>query len=384
MSKRPIRVLHLIHWLTTGGVERWLINMLQEIDRERYQMDICCKGSGVGNLAPVAESLGAKVWHIPLDWTHVRYAYQLQALVRQQGYDIVHNHLAVYAGMPTLVAKLLHVPTIISFHNTDLSSDVIFNPLLRRIRDVYGQISIWLAVRLADAVTGCSEGVIRAMADQYGVSRTKTRVLYYGVDVPAPLKARQRAAVRREIGVPKEAPLIVHIGRFAPQKNHVGLLKIAKQLLTHYPATQFVLVGDGSLRSDIEAEILAGSLSHNVRMLGIRQDVERILGASDVFLLPSLWEGFGLVAIEANAAGIPVVGSDAPGLREAVEDGETGILLPVDSTDAFVDTLGRLISDATLRNKMSEAGRQRVLSRFSRRVSALRLSELYDECLRGA
>jgi glycosyltransferase EpsF len=384
MSKRPIRVLHLIHWLTTGGIERWLISMLQEIDRERYQMDICCKGSGVGELAPVAGSLGANVWHIPLDWTHVRYAYQLQALIRQQGYDIVNNHLAVYAGMPTLVAKLSRVPTIVSFHNTDLSTDVIFNPMLRAIRDIYSQLSIPLAVRLADVVTGCSEGVIRTMADQYGVSHTKARVLYYGVDVPSPPDAGQRAAVRREIGVPEEAPLIVHIGRFAPQKNHGGLLKIAKQVLTHYPSTMFVLVGDGSLRPAIESEILASNLSPSVRLLGIRQDVERILGASDVLLIPSLWEGFGLVAIEANAVGIPVVGSDVPGLREAVENGETGILLPVDSTDAFVKALGRLISDATLRNKMGEAGRQRVLSRFSRRVSALRLSELYDECLRDA
>ncbi len=378
MTTRKTRVLHLIHWLTTGGIERWLLNMLQSVDRERYQLDIACKGANVGELAPLAETFGARVWHVPLDWTHVRYARQLRTLIRQEQYDIVHNHLTIYAGMPTLVAKWAHLPTIVSFHNTDYASDTIFHPLGRTLRDVYGKVSINLALQFADVITGCSEDVVRSIGEQYHGLPSKTQVLYYGVRVPEPLTADERALVRHELGCPEDAPLIVHVGRFAPQKNHAGLLEIAHRVIQHNPRTMFVLVGDGPLRPDIEANIRTEGLTANVRLLGIRQDVERILAAADIFLLPSLWEGFPIVSLEASASGLPIVSSNVPGLREAVVDGTTGLLLPVDHPDAFANALIRLIEDPSMRKGLGAAGRQRVVTNFSRHASALKLCAIYD------
>jgi glycosyltransferase involved in cell wall biosynthesis len=384
MSRRTPRVLHLINWLTTGGIERWLLQMIQTVDRDRYAMDVCCKGASVGALAPIAEAAGARIWHIPFDATHVRYAYRLQSLIQQQGYDIVHNHLAVYAGMPTMVARRLHKPTVVSFHNTSHASDVLSNPLLRLARDGYGHLSIKLATQLADVVTGCSQDVVDSHMRQYGIDPAKTRVLYYGVDMSPRMEQEQRAAVRREIDVPEDAPMIVHIGRFAEQKNHFGLLEIAKKLRASHPAAVFVLVGDGKLRSAVEEKVAQEGLQSMVRFLGIRNDVDRILGASDMLLLPSFWEGFGMVAIEANAASIPVVASDVDGLREAVIHGKTGFLLPVESTDAFVDTIRVLVENADLRRELGQNGRQHVEKTFSRFVSADNLCQLYDRCLEGS
>lgn len=382
MTSRKPRVLHLVHWLTTGGIERWLLQMLSEVDRNQYELDFCCKGETTGSLAPLAESLGAKVWHIPLDPAHVSYATRLHALIREQEYHIVHNHLAVYAGMPALVARAAGVPSIVSFHNTDHSSDVFSSPLIRWLRERYSYASIPLAVQLADIVTGCARGVVQVHIDRYGAPASRSRVLYYGVEMLPPLTTSERDQVRQEIGVPETAPVIVHVGRMAPQKNHVGLVRIAARFLTHRPDAVFVLVGDGSLRSEIEAEIAAQGVTPSFRVLGIRNDVERILRAADVFLLPSFFEGLPVVSIEAQSARLPCVGTDLPGMREAIEHGKTGFLLPVEATDSFVNTLRVLLDNDDLRTAMGEFGRQRVERMFSRTISAQHLCALYDECLR--
>jgi glycosyltransferase involved in cell wall biosynthesis len=380
-GRRAPRVLHLINWLTTGGIERWILQMIEEMDRSRYELDVLCKGSSTGPLAHIAEENGARVWHVPMDWTHVRFASRLRKLIRDEGYDIVHNHLTVYAGLPTLVSKSLGVPPIVSFHNMAHKSSVVSNPLLLKARSLYGDVSIPLAVRLADVVTGCSEDVVRFHEEKYHIPSEKSRVVYYGVDIPPAMSDSERAEFRRELGVPADAPLLLNVGRLAPQKNHAGLLKMMKQLLTTHPTARLLLVGGGILKDEIEAQIRELGLEERVHLLGVRQDVERIMSVSDIFVLPSIWEGFGLVAIEASAAGIPVVGSDVPGLREAVRHGETGFLLPVEDHTLFVNTLRTLLDNDTLRNRLAATGRQHVLTKFSRRASATGLSALYDECI---
>jgi glycosyltransferase EpsF len=102
-GRSPLRVLHLITWLGRGGAEMWLMSMLHEIPRDVCAMDICCKGAHVGEMAPEAEELGAKVFHCPLDVTHVAFGRSLTGVLRAGGYDIVHNHLNVYSGFPVWI-----------------------------------------------------------------------------------------------------------------------------------------------------------------------------------------------------------------------------------------------------------------------------------------
>jgi glycosyltransferase involved in cell wall biosynthesis len=159
------------------------------------------------------------------------------------------------------------------------------------------------------------------------------------------------------------------------------LLDLAARTLSEHPDAHFALVGDGRLRPAVEAEIERRGLARQVHLLGIRNDVERILSASDLFLLPSQLEGMGIGALEAQAAGLPVVGSDIPGIRAAVRDGETALLFPLDSPAAFVQGLSRLIRDSTLRSRLGHAGRRRIVDNFTRRRTARELCRLYDACV---
>lgn len=377
----PYKILHLVTTLGPGGIERWLLDMLRQVNRERYAMDFCCKGASVGQLASEAEALGAKVWHNPLHWTHIGYGLRLRRIIQCEEYDLIHNHLTVCAGFPAYIARQVGAPSIASFHSTTFETKR-RNQIVHWLRALYARVSIRVAARMSQAVTGCSQGVLDALEHNYQIDhRIPRRVIYYGVDIPRLADTNQRLQFRCELGVPEQVQIVVHVGRFGIQKNHAGLVRIAQQVLQVKPATCFVLVGEGQLRHNIEEQVKALGLEASFRFLGIRRDVERILTCCDLLLFPSLWEGFGLVALEANAAGIPVVGSDVPGLREAVEDGKTGILCPPDDEPAFVEAVCQLLDDQELRRSLGQNGVERVRTRFSKEKSAQALCQLYDSCL---
>jgi glycosyltransferase involved in cell wall biosynthesis len=381
MSTAQIKVLHLITSLDNGGIEHWLLRMSGEINRSHVQMDFCCKGATIGQLASQAEQLGAHVWHVPLSWKHHDYIRGLHQLLVEQSYDIVHNHMAVYAGIGSLVARQFAIPTIVSFHNMLHSPYAFSNPVLIYARELYGHASIRLACNSAKLVTGCSQSVVMTHVEKYGVPLDRTATLHYGVDILPTVKPQERETVRREIGGEKDAPMLVHVGRFVPQKNHVRIIDVAASVVKQRPDVVFVLVGDGPLRSDIEHAIAHRGLEHNVRLLGQRNDVQRILSAADIFFLPSHWEGLPVVALEAAAAGLPVVGADIPALQEAVINNVTGILVADDMTVGYTQALFNLIEDQDTRYQMGRKGYERIRHNFSTQKSAQSLIQTYEYCM---
>jgi glycosyltransferase involved in cell wall biosynthesis len=280
------------------------------------------------------------------------------------------------------VARSLSIPTILSFHNTHKPSTVIQNTHLRRLREYYARVSIPLAARYACFLTGCSCGTLDAVCQQFKLDPAdrKKRVLPYGVEIPD-LDSPATTTLRSHFDIAEDETILVHVGRFEVQKNHHGLLEIMQKLVAKRPRIRLFLVGDGPLRRQIEAEASAMHLDRHVLFLGIRDDVEQILREADIFVFPSCWEGFGMVVLEANAAGIPVVASDVPGLQESVVDRETGFLVSLAATDLFVDAIVRLIDDPDLRVRMGRAGRTRVLQEYTQRAASQALTTLYDESL---
>ena len=156
------------------------------------------------------------------------------------------------------------------------------------------------------------------------------------------------------LDLPEELALVVSPGRLVPQKDHLTAIRAMK----HLTSVALVIVGDGPLRAELQAEANALGVAARVRLVGWRSDVRSLIGAADALLLPSRWEGFPLVAIEAMTASIPVVAAASPGLREWLVHGDTALLAPVANPQQFASALERLFADAQLRARLIVGGKR--------------------------
>lgn len=378
-----MKVLHLLTALGPGGAETWLLNMLREMDRAECAMDFCLKRPEISRPEQERQALelGAKIHGAPLGPTHVGYVRKLTRILREGRYDVVHSHEQVYSGVGVWTARRLGIPVICTFHHWISRPEIAMlrKRGLRELRELYGRASIAYAMKNASFVSTLSRRVIDELAPAGRPSNW--RLLNLSADTAPFLSPAERAAVRRELDLPEEARIILHVGRFIEQKNHAGVLEVFSRVLQKEPRALLVLLGQGPLLEQVQDRITSKGLGPSVRYLGTRADVPRIMGASDVFLFPSLDEGFGLAALEANAAGLPVVGSKVPGLDEAVIHGETAILHALSDVDGMADSVLRFLGDPAMASRFRRAGRERVEREFSHRVSAQKLRALYRECL---
>jgi glycosyltransferase involved in cell wall biosynthesis len=174
---------------------------------------------------------------------------------------------------------------------------------------------------------------------------------------------RSRTAVRAELGI-EQAPMLLMVGRFSPQKGHRLLLEALPAIRRRHLDAVVVLVGEGRLAGEISSAIAELKMGDCVRLVGSRSDVSDLMGAADLLLLPSQFEGLPLVALEAMAIGLPVVGTRVDGVVDAVEDGVTGWLAPAGDAQAFATAVADALDDAPGRAHASVASRIRFEARF--------------------
>jgi glycosyltransferase involved in cell wall biosynthesis len=229
-------------------------------------------------------------------------------------------------------------------------------------------------VGLAHYVLSGQQDIIIAISNhiahftiQRGVRHpSRVRRVYHGLDVPDSRDLeRERARVRREIGVPDSAFLVGNVGRLAPQKGQRHLIGAMPLLLARVPDAHAVIAGGGDLEDylrDLAAEV---GVAERVHVLGPRPDVPSLMQALDAFAMPSIWEGFGIVLLEAMAAGLPIVASRVATIPEVVVDGETGLLVPAGDAGALAEALATLADDPQRAQTMGVAGRERLRRYFS-------------------
>ncbi len=376
-----LRVLHLITWLNRGGIEIWLLELAEEAGRLGVEMDFACKGASEGALASRARALGCQVYRIPLGLEHARFVAGLRSLLRTNAYDVVHCHLDAYSGIAVGTACLCGVPCVTSFHNTGSPPQTWTRmAVLRNLRMMYAGVSVNYALKHSDVITGCSQAVLDRLRQSHPAPAGNWRVLRYGLREMEP-STQARSALRAAWGICDKAPILVHVGRFLEQKNHVGLLRIFRSIRSQIPAARLVLVGDGPLRMSIETMARELGLGDAVIFAGLRDDVHDILCASDLFVFPSLFEGLGLVLVEAARAGLPIVASAIPGISEAVVDGVTAELRPVGEEERFAEAALQLLTDPARHARMGAASRQWFGDQWTIRRSTSAALAVYEEAM---
>ncbi|MGA9382762.1 MAG: glycosyltransferase family 1 protein [Phormidium sp.] len=305
LGDRPIRILHVVSQMVRGGIETWLMHVLRHIDRDRFLMDFLVLTTKPGDYDEEIRALGSRIIPCPLDrWNPWSFATNFQRILREYGsYQIVHSHPHHFSGYVLRLAQQAGVPIRIAHSHNDSSLLQTQAGLYRHL--YFSLMKHWID-RYATLGLGCSRTAVAALFGANWESDPRWQILYYGIDLRGFQDAIDPVAVRAELGIPKDAFVIGHIGRFADQKNHLFLLKIVAEVAKQKPETYLLLIGDGVLRKRIEQEVKKLGLAEKVIFAGVRSDVVRLMrGAIDVFLFPSLYEGLPLVSLEAQAAGLP-------------------------------------------------------------------------------
>ncbi|MGD6805497.1 MAG: glycosyltransferase family 4 protein [Candidatus Bathyarchaeia archaeon] len=234
----------------------------------------------------------------------------------------------------------------------------------------------------ATLIVTISNYSLQKINQNYGISEDKVRIVPNGVDTEKFKPTNDATETRKQFGFGNE-PVVLFVGSLISRKGLPLLVKAAEKVVKDRPDTKFLLVGDGPLRENLDATLKQVNLGGNfVFLTNIRDEVlPTIYNCADVFVLPSIQEGQGIVLLEAQACGVPVVAFDIGGVNEAVHAGETGLLAERGNTDALADSLLKLVNDEALRKQMGLAGRRFVSENFTWKLCVKRMLEVYRSVL---
>jgi glycosyltransferase involved in cell wall biosynthesis len=223
---------------------------------------------------------------------------------------------------------------------------------------------------------------LQKMQKHYGVDPKKVRIVPNGVDIEKFKPTTDVEAARRKLGLCKE-PVVLFVGSLIPRKGLSFLVEAAQKVVKEQEATKFLVVGDGPQKTLLENSISKANLSGNFKFLSkINEEaLPTLYNCADVFVLPSIQEGQGIVLLEAEASGVPVVAFVIGGVNEAVKNGETGLLVERGDAEALADGLLKVLGDSALRERMGIAGRRFVAEKFTWDLCARRMLAIYHEAL---
>jgi len=368
-----IRVLHIVTTLDVGGAEGQLLEVLSRLDKSRFDLSVAWL-KGRGELAPAFERFGIRTRSLgmrrTLDPAIVRTALHH---VRRERPHVVHTHLMKADLVGALSARLAGVPVLVSTkHNED-----------RHLRVPPVALAALGVACLADRVVVISDAVRRHLARTIHLPERRTTRILYGYPAPGngPDREAARRALRRELGLDADCPIVATVGRLVPQKGLFDLVKAAALLRDAEPTARYVVVGRGPLRSALEARIEELDLGGVVLLAGFRTDVGRVLAGADVMALPSHWEGFGVVLLEAMTAGVPIVATRVGAIPEVVRDGETGILVAPHDPSGLATAVLRTLRHPEEAREMGRAGRRRLETEFGIDRAVRAHEALYAELL---
>lgn len=360
-----------------GGVETALANVANGLDGERFDVWVV----GLSSDGPLRErlaiprdrivSLGARDYPGLLRCVPV-----LARLIERKRIQVVHSHLFPAHLVGWLAARAAGVEaTVVTEHSILHPEKTATDRLLERA-----------VVARAGQLVAVSRAVRDARARQLGVAPDRFLVVPNSVPIAhlPRLRAQCRAQKREELGISADEVVVTTVGRLEREKGQAVLISAVRTLVNGTQRPTLLIVGEGSLAAPLQGLARRLGLGRTVRFLGLRSDVYELLAISDVFALPSLWEGLPVALLEAEAYGLPVVASDVGGVREAMIDGRTGFLVLPGDRHMLGTRLRELVADAVLRARLGRAAKVYVRSRFDSELVVPRLEAVYEKLVVSA
>jgi N-acetyl-alpha-D-glucosaminyl L-malate synthase BshA len=300
-------------------------------------------------------------------------ASQMADAVRAHGIELLHVHYAIPHAISAHLAREIlgdGPKLVVTLHGTDITvvgADPSFLPIVR------------FGIERADAVTAVSQSLADETRERLGVTRPIDVIPNF---VDATRCDPDFAAAHRRRLSPDGAPLLVHASNFRPVKRVSDVIEVFRRVHAEIPS-HLAMVGDGPERSAAERLTREYGLAHRVEFVGNVSPVEGVMGAGDLFLLPSSEESFGLAALEAMACGVPVIASNAGGLPELIAHGEGGFTFPVGDIEGMARRAAALLSDRSELARQKLLARQRAVEHFGTDRIVDRYEKLYRRLLGG-
>jgi sugar transferase (PEP-CTERM/EpsH1 system associated) len=363
---RPIHVVHVLHSLAVGGTEGGVINLIRSLGADMQHTVIA-----VTTLGPLAARVPAGVavhcvgkrpgWDLPAMIRLVRLIGRLRP-------QVVHTR-NWGAFDAVLAARLTRVPVVIhGEHGREAEDPAGLGWRRNRLRRLFAP--------LIDRFVAVSLELGRWLVDVVGISPARVVTIHNGVDAKR-FSDEEREHGRRVLNLAPDAIAIGTVGRLDPVKDQMGLLEAFAGIAAAERGAVLIIAGDGPCRAALEERARQADLVGRVRLLGERSDIPRVLGALDIFVLPSIAEGISNTILEAMATGLPVVATRTGGNPELVEDGVTGTLVPVGDRAALAAAVSHYVTDLDARALHGKSGRQRAMEHFELNRMAQRYRDLY-------
>ena len=333
--EQPIRILEVVSKMNRAGTETMLMNFYRHMDRTQIQMDFAVCTEEKCDYDDEISALGGRIIRYPryTGINHLSYKKWWNIFLdTHKEYQVIHGHIGSTAAIYLNIAKKRGLYTIAHSHGTK-------GPL-----NLYSVLYHFFSYRtrfIADYFFGCSK---QALIDRYGknvANSSQARVLNNAIDAAAYVyDPRVREIVRKDFHLEHTELVLGTVGRLSPQKNPLMTIRILSELKKNGLQFKFLWVGTGEMKDTIEAAIRENNLVHDVIMLGVRNDVQRILQAIDIFIFPSVWEGLGIVAIESQASGLPTLCSDQVPAEAKITD--LCEYIPLNNTSSWCEAVQRI------------------------------------------
>lgn len=301
---KPIRIAQVLNRMDSGGVEAVVLNYYRHIDRNQVQFDFYfAEGSSLPQRNEL-EQLGAGLYPVPAYSHPIAYHKALRAAFKRHDYRIVHAHLSTMSLFPLFAAWRAGVPARICHNHSTAHKGEGLKTVLKYLLRPFNRLfaTDWFA---------CGETAGRWMYGDKAFDASRVTVMPNAIDTAKfAYDPQARIALREELGIPQDAFVVGHVGRYMYQKNHSFLLDIFAELLKQRKNAVLLLIGEGELEEEIHEKAQVLGITRNVMFAGVRRDVNKLYSVMDVFCLPSFYEGMPVVAWEAQANGLFCVFAD--------------------------------------------------------------------------
>jgi glycosyltransferase involved in cell wall biosynthesis len=381
-----IKIVRVIARLNIGGPAIHVVNLTAGLDPARFEQLLVAgtENPGEGSMLDYAFSRGVRPFIVPelvnefnLKPRDLKALAKLCRLLRQERPHIVHTHTARAGLLGRLAGRLAGVPIVVHTYHGHV------------LHGYFSPVKTWLMrsmertlARMTDQIITVSERVKHELVSYSVAPPTKIAVIPLGFDLNPFLCCQdQKGRFRHELGVSDGAQLVSIVGRIFPIKNHRLFLDAAARVATREPSARFVIVGDGVLRPEMEHHARELGIADQVIFTGWRRDLPRIYADTDILVVSSNNEGTAVSAIEAMAAGRPVIATRVGGLPDLIAEGETGLLVPPGDPGGLAVAVLRLLQDPEAACRMGQRARAMVRERFSVHRLIAAMENLYHQLL---